>query len=116
MRPVDVLRFLLVLAEVAGRVEELLRNDRRLEPGVGQRCALAGLVGAAAREPFAHRADVEARELFAVDVADLAAVIRDELHAQILWATSAYVCAVFTRPSISRFSPSSTSISPVDVP
>ena len=29
VRPVDVLRLLLVLAEVAGRVEELLRDDRR---------------------------------------------------------------------------------------
>jgi len=31
-------------------------------------------------------------------------------------ATSAYVSAVRTSPSISRFSPSSTSIRPVDVP
>ena len=71
---------------------------------------------AAALEVVAHRRHVEPHDLVAVDTADLPAVVRDELHEQILCATSAYVCAVLTRPSIARFSPSSTSIRPVDVP
>ena len=83
---------------------------------VGERRALGGVVGAAALEVLAHRRHVEANDLLAVDAPDLAVVVGDELHAQILCATSAYVSAIFTSPSISRFSPSSTSISPVDVP
>ncbi len=41
---------------------------------------LAGLVGAAALEPLAHRRHVEPDDLLPVDVADLAVVVRDELH------------------------------------
>ena len=37
MRPADALRLLLVLAEVAGGVEELLRDDRRAQPYVRER-------------------------------------------------------------------------------
>ena len=73
VRPVDVLRLLLVLAEVAGGVEELLRDDRRAQPRVGERRPLAGVVGAAALEVRAHVGDVEADDLLAVDAADLAA-------------------------------------------
>ena len=50
VRPADLLRLLLVLAEVAGRVEELLRDDRRAQHRVRERDALAGLVRAAALE------------------------------------------------------------------
>ena len=89
VRPVDVLRLLLVLAEVAGGVEELLRDDRRLELRVGERRAPVALVRAAELEVLAHRVHVELDDLVAVDAADLAAVVRDELHAQILSATSA---------------------------
>ena len=81
-----------------------------------ERRALVGVVGAAALEVLAHRRHVEADDLLAVDAPDLAVVVGDELHAQTFCATSAYVSAIFTSPSISRFSPSSTSISPVDVP
>ena len=80
VRPVDVLRLLLVLAEVAGRVEELLRHDRRAERRVRERRPLARVVGAAALEVLAHRRHVEAHDLVAVDPADLAVVVRDELH------------------------------------
>ena len=80
VRPVDVLRLLLVLAEVAGRVEELLRDDRRAERRVGERRPLARVVGAAALEVLAHRRHVEPHDLVAVDPPDLAVVVRDELH------------------------------------
>src|SRR5581483_12467324 len=111
-----VLRLLLVLAEVARGVEELLRDDRRAQPDVGERRPLGGLVGAAPLEVRAHRRDVEADDVFAVDPTDLAVVVRDELHPHTFCATSAYVSAVLTSPSMSRFSPSSTSMRPVDVP
>src|SRR5205085_2935593 len=116
VRPPDALRFLLVLAEVAGGVEELLRRDRRAEGRLRKRHAFAGLGRASALEVRAHAQYVERRDRVAVDTADLAVVVRDELHPDTRSATRAYVSAVFTSPSISRFSPSSTSISPVDVP
>ncbi len=80
-----------MLAEVAGGVEELLRDDRRPQPRVRERHALAGVVGAATLEVLAHRRDVEAYHLVAVDPPDLAVVVGDELHAQTFSATSAYV-------------------------
>ena len=82
MRPVDLLRLLLVLAEVPGRVEELLRDDRRAQVRVLERHPLVGLVGAAVLEQLAHVGDVEDDDLVAVDEAD--PVVRpeaDELHA-----------------------------------
>ena len=77
--------------------------------------------GAAALEVLAHRRDVEADDLVAVDAPHLAVVVGHQLHRflsvpQTRIATRAYTPAVLTSPSISRFSPSSTSISPVDVP
>ena len=71
VRPVDVLRLLLVLAEVAGGVEELLRDDRRAQARVGESRPLGGLVGAAALEVRAHVGHVEADDLVAVDAPDL---------------------------------------------
>src|SRR5579864_7676127 len=99
-------------------MEELLRDDRRMQLRRGDRCSLAGLVGAAALEVPAHVGHVEPHDLVAQDVPDLPVVVRDELHStpQTFMATRAYTSAVLTRPSISRFSPSSTSISPVEVP
>src|SRR5262249_31334842 len=79
VRPADLLRLLLVLAEVAGRVEELSRHDRCAQSRLRERNPLAGLVAAAALEPFAHRRDVEDRDLVAV--APRAFSERDELHA-----------------------------------
>ena len=81
MRPLDVLRLLLVFPEIAGRVEELLGHDRRAQPRLGERRPLAGLTRAAALEPVAHRGDIEPDDLLAIDVADLPVVVRDELHA-----------------------------------
>ena len=69
-----------MLAEVAGGVEELLRHDRRAQRRVGERRPLIRVGGAAALEVLAHRRDVEAHDLVAVDPADLAVVVRDELH------------------------------------
>jgi hypothetical protein len=80
VRPVDVLRLLLVLAEVAGRVEELLRHDRRAQPRLGQRRPLAGLVRAPALEPLAHRRHVEPDDHVPVEIPDPPVVVGDELH------------------------------------
>ena len=55
VRPVDVLRLVLVLAEVARRVEELLRDDRRAQLRVGERRPVARVVRAAPLEVLAHR-------------------------------------------------------------
>ena len=81
VRPADLLRLLLVLAEVAGRVEELLRDDRRAQPGLGDRDPLTGLVRPAALEVPAHRRDVEDGDLVAVEHADAPFLPEaDELH------------------------------------
>ena len=80
VRPADLLRLLLVLAEVAGGVEELLRDDRRLERRVGERRVLERVGCAALLEVGAHVRDVEPDDLLAVDPADLPAVVGDELH------------------------------------
>ena len=100
VRPVDGLGLLLVLAEVAGGVEELLRDDRRAQAHVGQRDALAGgRVGGrldAAVEQRAHVRHVEQADLLALEHADaggaVGALNRDQLHAatpQMSAATSA---------------------------
>jgi hypothetical protein len=80
VRPVDALRLLLVLAEVAGRVEELLRHDRRSQPRIRERRPLARVVRAAALEVLAHGGNVEADDLLALDPPDLAVVVRDQPH------------------------------------
>ena len=67
VRPVDALRLLLVLAEVARGVEELLRHDRRTQARLRERRTLAGVVGAAPLEVRAHVRHVEADDLLAVD-------------------------------------------------
>ena len=85
VRPADALRLLLVLAEVAGRVEELLRDDRRAQARLRERHALAGLVCPAPLEVLAHRRDVEDGDLVAVEDAHASFVAeRDELHASAL--------------------------------
>ena len=122
--------------KLPGGVEELLRDDRRPQPRLGERDALAGLVGATALEVLPHRRHVEHGDLLAVEHPDPARSLteRHELHAltvlsslvatcsghcaqlqptpQTRIAIRAYVSAVRTRPSISRFSPFSTSIRP----
>ena len=54
VRPVDVLRLLLVLAEVAGRVEELLRDDRRAQPHVRERVLAPGRSAPAAGSKYSR--------------------------------------------------------------
>ena len=80
--------------------------------------ALAVVVGAAALEVLAHRRDVEADDLVAVDPPDLAVVVGDQLHA------TPQTCSRDQRVHVRRLHEpvdlevlaSSTSISPVDVP
>ena len=81
VRPADALRLLLVLAEVAGGMEELLRDDRRLEVGVGERRPLADVLGASLVELRAQVGNVEPDDLLAVDPTDLAAVVGDQPQA-----------------------------------
>ena len=70
VRPVDALRLLLVLAEVAGRVEELLRDDRRPQAALDERPAASGLGRpAAALEERAHVRRVELHDGVAAHVA-----------------------------------------------
>jgi hypothetical protein len=70
-----------VLAKVAGGVEELLRLDRRAQPRVTERHTFARRVRAAPLEPVAHRRHLQSGDLLAVEIADLAVVVGDELHA-----------------------------------
>ena len=70
VRPADVLGLGLVLAEVARRVEELLRDDRCAQARVGERDALARDVRAAALEVPPHGRDVEDGDLLAVEHPD----------------------------------------------
>ncbi len=100
VRPPDLLRLLLVLAVVAGRVEELPRDDGRAQPRAGERDAFAGLVRPAALEVLAHRRNVEDRDLVAVEYADAPLFSeRDELHA------AASARALAARRSTIRMSP-----------
>ena len=94
VRPVDVLRLGLVLAEVAGGVEELLRDDRRAQARVGERHPLTGLGGAAALEVLAHRRDVEDRDLVALEHADppCSFAERDQLHAFSILSLAPTLC------------------------
>ena len=72
--------------KLPGGVEELLGDDRRPEPRLGERDALAGLVGAAPLEVPAHRRDVEDGDLLAFEHADptVSFAERHKLHAVIL--------------------------------
>ncbi len=80
VRPVDLLRLVLVLAEVAGRVEELLRDDRGTQARLDERRALGGIVGPAPLEVRAHVRDVEADDLLPLDPAHRPLVVGDELQ------------------------------------
>ena len=76
-------------------------HDRSAERRVCERRPLARVVCSAALEVLAHRRDVEAHDLLAVDPADLSVVVRHELHhatPQMRCATSAYVSAVLHEP------------------
>src|SRR5262249_33833636 len=80
VRPLHLLRLLLVLAEVAGRVEELLRDDRRTQPDVLERELPAGRAGSlVALEVLTHRRHLELDDLLAAQLADPALVESDEL-------------------------------------
>jgi hypothetical protein len=80
VRPADLFRLLLVLAEVARGVEELLRDDRRSESNVVQRVLGPRVVSAAPLEVLAERADRELVDDAVLDPSDLAVVEGDELH------------------------------------
>ena len=68
-------------AKLPGRVEELLRHDRRPQPDVGQREALARLADLAAPlEPLAGRGAVELDDDLALQATHPAGVERDQLH------------------------------------
>src|SRR3954454_12995369 len=84
MRPADVQRLLVVLAEVAGRVEELLGDDRRAQGDVAERERLAGGGGRSAElEVHAEGRDIQFLDDAVGELsypAATAAVERDELH------------------------------------
>src|SRR3990170_2568238 len=99
VRPADLLRLLLVLAEVAGGVEELLRDDRRAEARLGERHTLARLVGAAALKVGAHGRDVEDGDLLAVKHAYARFVSKaNELHGAKLQVVTKSACSL-NRPA-----------------
>src|SRR2546427_13287498 len=81
VRPADAFRLLLVLAEVAGRVQELLRDDRRAELHLLERVFHARRPRSV--EPFevlTHRRHIELDNRVLPQLADPTAVERDELH------------------------------------
>ena len=81
VRPADALRLLLVLAEVARGVEELLGDDRRPQANVGERMLLAGRArNLVPLEQFAHRFRVELGDHVALDPTDLSVIEGGELH------------------------------------
>ena len=81
VRPADALRLLLVLAEVAGGVEELLRDDRRAQADVGERVLLTGRArNLVPLEQLAHRLRVELGDHVALDPADLSVVEGGQSH------------------------------------
>ena len=77
VRPLDALRLFLVLAEVAGGVEELLRDDRCSQLNLVQGMLLSRW-GAAALEVVAHRRRIELADRAVVQLPDLPIVERDE--------------------------------------
>ncbi len=100
VRPGDDLRLLLVLAEVAGGVEELLGDDRRAQANVGECDALAGCRAVADSTPRSNSARMSGTsssvDLVAVEHAGargaLGRLEGDELHVatpQMSAATSA---------------------------
>src|SRR4051812_30556514 len=100
MRPVDVGRLLVVLAEVPRRVEELLRDDRRAQLDVGQRVLTPGVVGAATFEVGPHVRDVEFDDRVVLDAAHAGVVERDQLHAALPFSLSWNVSKISPTPSM----------------
>ena len=81
VRPVDGLELFVVVGEVARRVEELLRHDRRPQPDAGQREALAGLSDlTAALEVFAGRGAIEPNDLVILQTAHPPSIKRNQFH------------------------------------
>src|SRR6185503_16676886 len=92
VRPVDVLRLLLVLAEVPGGVEELLRHDRRTQAYVFERVLGTGRPRLGPRlEVGPHRWRIQLGHAVVAQLADQAVVEGDQLHAtpQARWAVRA---------------------------
>jgi hypothetical protein len=81
VRPADGLQLLVMVGEVAGRVEELLGHDRRPQPDVGQREALPRLGDLAAPlEPLPRRGAAELDDDLVLQATDPADVEGDQLH------------------------------------
>jgi hypothetical protein len=80
VRPADALRLLLVLAEVAGGMEELLRDDRRAQPYAVEGVLDACVVRSAALEILAQGTGSELPDDAVLDSPHLAVVEGDELH------------------------------------
>ena len=79
VRPPHLLRLLLVLAEVAGRVEELLRHDRGAQADVLERELVARRArNLVALEVMAHRRHLELHDLVSAQLANLAVVEGDQ--------------------------------------
>src|SRR5439155_14183487 len=82
VRPAETLRLLLVLAEVPGCMDELLRDDRGTKRHVRERMfAPVRACHATGFEVRAHRRHVQLDDLIASELADKAVVEGDELHA-----------------------------------
>jgi hypothetical protein len=90
VRPVDVVRLLLVLAEVPSGVEELLRPDRSTKTNVLERVLTTGRAGDhAALEVLPHRVGAELQHPVVAQLSDPPVVEGDELHPQTVLATRA---------------------------
>ncbi len=115
VRPVDLLRLLLVLAEVARRVEELLRDDRRAQRRVLERDALARVVGTAFLEELAHGRNVEHGDLVTVEHPDHTVLAeRDELHDSTIFQKESFTTISSPR-NVHRSQPRTSSCCPSTV-
>ncbi len=95
MRPVHLLELLVVVEEVAGRMEELLGHDGSAQADIRQLDDVAGLAHLlVALEVLAHRRHVELDDVVAVDAADAAFVECDQFHC--------YAPTILNPPSASR--------------
>ena len=82
VRPAHSLRLLLVLAKVAGRVDELFRDDRRPQlDGFERRLPARGTHVSGSLEVLPCRRYVELHDRVVAQFTDPAVVERDELHA-----------------------------------
>src|SRR6185437_9991095 len=93
VRPADPLRLLLVLAEVARGMDELLRNDRRAQRDVGECGLVPRSGGATAFEVLPHRGNVQLDDRLATKLSNLSLVVGYELHVGRPFSQSTTSCA-----------------------